>query len=304
MQCTCPDTYFHRDPQLFNGRRGLTKNPNKAVDRRVTITVPCGRCMDCRLAYAYGWSIRVMHECQMNASNVFVTLTYDEANVPRDYGLDYRHFQLFMHKLRKSVPGRGRFFMCGEYGDQFGRPHYHAILFNCEFPDRVFWKYNERGDPLYTSDELSGLWGLGFCSFGEATLESANYVARYTTKKITGPSAGSAYQYLSEDGEVCDRDPPFLQSSLKPGIGARWFEKYQSDVFPCDFLVFEGKKFPVPRYYSKLLEKADKAALSLVKAKRRVVAKERKAHPDNSSRRLRDRNEHRLLVSANKRSMS
>lgn len=298
MQCTAPEVYYHRDPALFEGVRGLTKSPSKAVDRSVTVTVRCGKCMDCRLSAAHEWSIRVMHECKMYDSNVFVTLTYDDGNLPGDYGLDYRHFQLFLHRLRKSVPGRGRFFMCGEYGERFGRPHYHAVLFNCDFPDKVFWKRNERGDPLFTSAELSGLWGKGFCSFGDATLESADYVARYTTKKITGPSAGAAYQWISEDGEVFDREPPFLQPSLKPGLGARWFEKYRSDVFPCDYLVFDGKKFPVPRYYSKLLEREDRAAEALVKARRRVKLK---AKPKESGRRLHDRATYRRLISENKR---
>lgn len=90
--------------------------------------------------------------------NVFVTLTYRPESLPKDGTLDYRHFQLFMKKLRKKMvpkcpysvgsPERDewlekneiRFYMCGEYGDQNWRPHYHAILFNCEFPDKVYWR--------------------------------------------------------------------------------------------------------------------------------------------------------------------
>lgn len=306
MQCTAPQTYYHADPAKNGGRRGLTKSPRKAlglVGDLGTVTVPCGRCMDCRLRAAYEWSLRVMHESELYSSNLFVTLTYDDEHVPADYGLNYYHFQLFMHSLRKEVRGAGRFFMCGEYGEQFGRPHYHAILFNCFFEDMEFWKVID-DNRVYTSDTLSALWGRGFCSIGEVNLDSAGYVARYTTKKVTGPEAGSAYQYVSADGEVFDREPPFLQPSLKPGIGAGWFERFKGDVFPCDYLVYDGKRFPVPRYYSKLLEREAEAEYKLVKSRRRAKMLLRKDDEEHSSRRLRDKHEHRLLVSANKRSLS
>lgn len=132
-------------------------------------------------------------------------------------------------------------------------------------------------------------------------MESANYVARYTTKKITGAAAGAAYQWLSPDGEVFDREAPFLHSSLKPGIGYSWFERYRSDVFPCDYLVYGGKRFPVPRYYSDLLSKWDDGEFELVRRRRVLSTKARNASPDNSARRLRDRWELRNLVSQNKR---
>lgn len=303
MVCTAPESYYKRDPALFNGVRGLTKDARKALIGGTPITVACGKCMDCRLSYSREWAIRCVHEASLYGdSNVFVTLTYNDENLPSDHGLHYRDFQLFMHKLRKSAPGRGRFVMCGEYGEQFGRPHFHAILFNCRFDDGVFYKMS--GElRLFTSAELDRLWGNGFCSFGAVTVDSAGYVARYTTKKITGPAAGAAYQWLSPDGEVFDREAPFLHSSLKPGIGYGWFERYHSDVFPCDYLVHDGKKFPVPRYYSDLLDKWDAPAFQVVKRKRLMQARARKAHPDNSARRLRDRWELRSIVSQNKRDM-
>lgn len=303
MVCTAPESYYKRDPALFNGVRGLTKDARKALIGGAPLTVACGKCMDCRLSYAREWAIRCVHEASLYGDkNAFVTLTYNDEHLPHDHGLHYRDFQLFMHKLRKSAPGRGRFVMCGEYGEQFGRPHFHAILFNCSFEDGVFYKMS--GDlKLFTSGELDRLWGNGFCSFGAVTVDSAGYVARYTTKKITGPAAGAAYQWLSPDGEVFDREAPFLHSSLKPGIGYGWFERYHSDVFPCDYLVHDGKKFPVPRYYSDLLDKWDAPAFQVVKRKRLLQARAGKAHPDNSDRRLRDRWEVRNLVSQNKRDL-
>lgn len=304
MACTAPEQYYKRDPALFSGVRGLTKDARKALVGGALITVACGKCMDCRLALAREWSLRIMHETKMSGPSSFVTLTYDNENLPYDYGLHYRDFQLFMHKLRKRLSGAGRFVACGEYGDQFGRPHFHAILFNCDFSDRKFWKLSPKGDKLYTSDVLSDLWGKGHCSVGDVTLESAGYVARYTTKKVTGDLAPLAYEWTSPDGEVFDREPPMLKCSLKPGIGYSWFERYRSDCFPCDFLVYDGRRFPVPRYYSDLLAKWDDPAFQLVKRERLLSARTRKAHPDYSARRLRDRNEVRNLLSANKRDLS
>lgn len=286
-----------RDPEKFGGVRGLTKDPRMALSSR-QLTVACGKCMECRLSRAHEWALRCMHEAQMHDDNLFVTFTYSDENLPVGFSLDYRDFQLFMHRLRKRVPGAGRFLMCGEYGDDFGRPHYHAILFGCRFSDRKLYKETDKG-PLFTSEKLTDLWGLGHVTFGDVTLDSAGYVARYTTKKITGPAAGAAYQWSDpETGEVFDRPPPFLKCSLKPGIGATWFEKFHADVFPCDFMVMDGKKFSVPRYYTNLYERMDLDAHEKVKRLRRRKARAMKLHPDNSSRRLRDRNEVGILKAA------
>lgn len=285
-----------RDPELFSGVRGLTKDPRKALSSR-TLTVACGKCMECRLALAHEWALRAMHEASMHDSSLFVTLTYDDEHLPVNHSLDYKDFQLFMHRLRKRVPGAGRFLMCGEYGEENGRPHYHAILFGCMFSDKLLIRDTPKG-PLYSSEKLSGIWGLGHVSFGDVTLDSAGYVARYTTKKITGPASGAAYQYLMPSGDVVDRRPPFLESSNRPGIGATWLERYFDDVFPCDFMVMGGKKFPVPRYYTKLLERWDPELFDHIKRLRRAKARDMDSHPDNTSRRLRDRNEVGILKAA------
>lgn len=300
MQCTSPERYYKRDPAKFNGVAGLTKDSRKSLRGGRPITVKCGRCINCRLSYSHEMSLRCVHEAKTAGPSIFVTLTYDDEHLPSDWNLIYRDFQLFMHKLRKSVPGAGRFFMCGEYGDEFGRPHYHAILFRCDFPDKVFSRQRD-GVDYYTSDTLSKLWGHGYVLIGDVTLASAGYVARYNLKKITGPEAGSAYQFLTEDGEVIDREPPFCRMSLRPGIGYEWFQRYHSDVFPCDFMVHGGKKFPVPRYYTKLLERMDADSAEAVKAQRRRSMIERGVSPDSTSRRLRDRWEFSELTSKQKR---
>lgn len=267
MTCSVPIKFYRIDPSRNNGVGGLTRSVRLSYGDGVgMLSVPCGHCIDCRLDRARDWSLRVMHELQTAPGGaVFATLTYSPANLPEDNGLHYRDFQLFMHRLRKALPGAGRFFMCGEYGEDYGRPHYHAILYNCLLPDCKLWKVNGKVT-LYTSKLLSDLWGKGFCSVGAVSLHSAGYVARYALKKITGDASVDVY------GE---REPPFSHSSLKPGIGFDWFMKYHADVFPCDYVVFEGKKFRVPRYYQELYDRLDHVKAEAVKREHRALAIEK-----------------------------
>lgn len=301
--CTAPERYYIRDPAKFGGVRGLTKDAKLAlglVDLALqrSIVVACGKCMECRLARAREWSLRCGHEASLYDDNCFITLTYSDEFLRGDNSLWYPDFQGFMHRLRKRMPGAGRFLMCGEYGDQFGRPHFHAILFNCDFKDKVFFGRNARGDDLFTSELLDALWERkGHATLGAVTLQSAGYVARYSTKKIYGPGTDHVYDFTDQWGEVHERVSPFLHASNRPGIGYEWFQRYHSDVFPCDELVFDGRKFPVPRYYTKLYDLLDEHGAARVKRERARVSREHRFHPDRSSRRLWDKAEIERLKS-------
>ena len=109
--------------------------------------------------------------------------------------LNYKHFQDFMKRLRKSHSGV-RFYMCGEYGEDFSRPHYHALLFNCSFPDRKKHSTGDSGSVIYTSEALSKLWPFGFSSIGDVTFESAAYCSRYIMKKVTGDACEAELRRL------------------------------------------------------------------------------------------------------------
>lgn len=215
------------------------------------LTLPCGRCIGCRLARVQQWGIRCMHEAQMHHRNCFVTLTYDDKHLPFHGQLYYRDFQLFMKRLRRKL-GKVRFFACGEYGEKLSRPHYHACLFGIDFPDMILHQVNKSGN-LYTSAVLSSLWTDGFASVGQLSLDSARYVAGYCVKKINGPMAEAHYAKPSvHTGELTQLPAEFAHMSLRPGIGKAWFDKYRTDLFPHDYAVVDGKKHLVPKYYFNL----------------------------------------------------
>jgi len=258
MACFFPlDAWYTPD-----GRVLLKYNPHYCHSLTPDFKVPCSRCEGCRLDRSRKWAIRCMHEAQMHKENCFITLTYDDDRLPdrpagvppANISLYYRDFQLFLKKLRKRFPKHNvRFYMAGEYGDLNGRPHFHACIFGFDFPDRDFFKKSPSGSIIYRSKILESLWTHGFSSVGNFDFKSAAYVARYCMKKVVGDLADSHYETIDPiTGEVYFRDPEFNKMSLKPGIGATWFAKFSSDVFPHDHVIVNSKPNSVPRYYDKL----------------------------------------------------
>lgn len=204
-----------------------------------------------------------MHEAALHPENCFVTLTYNQQSVPQDYGLDLRHLQLFMKRLRKSLPQKIRFFACGEYGELNGRPHYHAILFNYAPADRVLIETSASGEPVYRSAALESVWQLGNTSTQDVTHRSCAYVARYCTKKLkTNDTFGmDRYRRLSPvDGCMHNVRPEFAVMSRggrggEGGIGSAYVERFKSDFYPSGFIVVNGVRQAPPRFYvSKLTE--------------------------------------------------
>lgn len=263
--------------------------------------VACGQCLGCRLDRSRMWAMRIVHESGMHehsGGNCFITLTYDDEHVPDTWSLQKSDFQKFMKRVRKKYPQKIRYFHVGEYGAKckhieawetdrtvkdcpgcdVGRPHYHACLFNISFADRE--PVGQRnGVVYYTSRELQELWPFGFVQVGDITFESAAYAARYCLKKITGPQADNWYQVTDNCGEVRKVEPEYTTMSLKPGIGADWYEKYKTDIFPSDEVPVPGSGVfkKVPRYYESLLEREDPGLLEEVKLLREAF---KKAHGD------------------------
>jgi hypothetical protein len=181
-----------------------------------------------------------------------VTLTYDEGHYAPS--LNHSDFQRFMKRLR-FAHGPTRFFMGGEYGSKLKRPHFHALLFGRSFSDRA-----AIGDRLFRSPSLEKLWPFGFSSVGDLTLQSALYVAKYSCKVVTGERADAHYSRVDlRTGEVVQVAPEYGRMSLKPGIGAKWFEKYWREVYLArdGVCLPGGQVVPPPRYYDELLLKLD-----------------------------------------------
>lgn len=253
-----------------NSKARLFEMGKSSLDPASGLMLPCGRCMGCLLERSRQWAVRIMHEAQMYDENCFLTLTFDEDHLRSecpDGSISKKHMQKFLKRLRQRFSDRKiRYFYCGEYGEQFGRPHYHLCLFNFDFPDKEL-SHVSKGFRYYTSNICSSLWRFGNNLISDLTFDSAAYVARYCTKKINGSLAEDHYK---------GRTPEFSQASLKPGIGALWLDKFgATDVFPHDNVVVNSYPCKPPRYYDKRLEKHDPLRFEAVKADRVLRAEAR-----------------------------
>ena len=278
MVCYAPMTAYRKPDG------GIGFNPSTAYRDR-PLTLKCGQCEGCRLAYSREWAIRCYHESQMHENNCYVTLTYK--HIPEHGSLIKTELSEFMRRLRKSQGSGIRFFGCGEYGENLGRPHYHAILFNWKPNDLRQHVKNKSDQWIYTSRQLDKIWTLGHTYTGEATFQSAAYVARYILKKINGQMSDPHYKTVDlKTGEITnEKIPEFTGQSLggkhNGGIGKTWYDKFGlTDAHNHDQVILAGRKYPVPRYYDKLLEKRDPSRYAAIKRARLRNARD---HAENNT---------------------
>lgn len=169
---------------------------------------------------------------------------------------DLRKFTQALNSHVRRTFGVGvRYFACGEYGDKTHRPHYHIAIYGEDFSgDRTHWKTAESGSTLWRSPRLASLWPHGDADIGDLTFESAAYIARYITKKITGTKAQNHYKRTNKEGKEYWLEPEFNVMSRRPGLAKEWFLQFNKDVYPHDHVISRGYKAKPPRYYDKLLE--------------------------------------------------
>lgn len=203
--------------------------------------VPCGRCVMCRKARSREWSVRLMHELQFHSAAAFLTLTYDDFNLPAG-GLDKYEFQKFFKRLRKHFSEKKlKYYACGEYGDKTKRPHYHIVLYGVGFDDLDLYHPANSKPGTLASKLIEKIWTYGNNFIGQVNIKTCRYVANYVLKKYVG----------NRVSEYHGRTPPFqLQSK---GLGKKYAEE-NSDLIRDRLNVYlYGKPSGLPRYYRKVL---------------------------------------------------
>jgi len=192
------------------------------------LTYPCGKCPLCIRKRLSNWIFRIEKEQQRSLTSTFITLTYNEDNLPHNNSVNKRDLQLFFKRLRKhlstQLQGNNfplRYICVSEYGEQHGRPHYHLIAFN--FPD---------------NQTIEKIWGNGFISQTSLTPKRIKYTFKYINKP--------KQNYL--DGQL-----PNFQLTSK-GIGANYLtsnaiEYHNRQIENCYITKPDGNTMSIPKYY-------------------------------------------------------
>lgn len=202
MMCKHP---FIRDWSKV--KRIGTKIIGSSEERLAATPLPCGRCLPCRINKRREWTHRIMLENHMHSDSLFCAFTYSDWHLPKDESVDPGEMKRFLARLRRKLNGKPfRYFAIGEYGGNFGRAHYHAVLFGLSkwHVPTICSAWSTYGHPL------------GLTSFDEVNQRTAQYIAGYTTKKLT--KAG--------DPGLEGKKPEFMRSSRKEGgIGLSYIKK-------------------------------------------------------------------------------
>lgn len=201
------------------------------------LRLPCGKCTECISQRAVSWATRARHEISTHEENCFLTLTYNDENLPSHLVVK-DPFQKFMKRLRKHTKLKLRYMVSHEYGSKFFRPHHHAIIFGWNPKNQKLLKTTPSGEKLFTSPELDKLWQHGYHSIGSANERTAYYIASYALK-------GAKHEICLPNGDIETVTDQF-DCSKRPAIGLNYLIQNQTYL--------ANASEPMPRYYIKKLK--------------------------------------------------
>lgn len=246
----------------YSGKKDINGTRAESYRTRIdVIQVPCGRCIGCRLDMSRSWADRMTYHSihRKDEAAYFLTVTYDDDYIEdlRSeksglFSLCFDHIDKFIKDLRNMFRSVSiDFYLSGEYGGQFLRPHFHIIAYGCDIPDLNFWKLNDNGDPIYTSSKIESLWKYGFATISKFDWHTAAYTAGYVQKKLYGKDAAFY--------DAAGVEPERMRCSRRPGIAFDYYCNHAEELWANDGLavprsVNSSGKLGLCRYFRKLAE--------------------------------------------------
>ena len=283
------------------------------ITRYAKLLLPCTKCVSCLKVRSMTLAVQLGMELQTTkGDSLFVTLTYNNENLPPGRTLNKEHPRLFMMRLRKWIskhyPGvKIRYKLIGEYTETTNRPHYHYAIFNlARFKDEILSDMMKADShDMFESETLTNLWGKGHVVYNLLTEASALYIAQHSDKKINRKVDYSANIIDAETGEIIEpptlpfimkdkrgrrildadgepqtellkqRVPEFSTGSTKPGIGTKWYEQFgATDLEDGRVISLDYRQHKIPRHIMNLMERDNPDLHELIKLEAKVFAEE------------------------------
>lgn len=187
--------------------------------------VPCNDCYFCKTRKKFEWVSRLLMERYSYDNGYFITLTYNNDNLPSDSGVSYAHADYFLDELRKKFKNARfgfSYYLMSEYGGRSRRPHYHMHLLT--------------DAPLsFVNSTVSNLWKKGFIKIGTSTLKSIFYT--------------SAFHLLPKEHKEANYPRPNFHI-ISRGLGKSYIEQHRDYYNATGRKKFEvmGFSFNLPPY--------------------------------------------------------
>jgi len=206
--------------------------------------VPCGRCVFCLQKKRRHWQFRLDQEMKRSSSAYFVTLTYNDKEIPNSVlgktSLHKADIVKFNKRLRAEIhrdlkrqekklkttlaEPKIKYFLIGEYGPETKRPHYHAVYFNVPPP---------------VMNKLPKLWKLGIVQVDVLNHQRIGYVTKYM---------------ICQEHEYNGKEQPFQLSSNHIGLDYLTRNRKNISENLRNYVIDDnGKKIDMPKYYKDLL---------------------------------------------------
>lgn len=249
------------------------------------ILVPCGKCYHCLMTRVNEWVTRMTAQSLISKNTYYVTLTYDSALygtkffsetdptyhafntqkkfMPAPLVLNKTHLQKFFKRLRKNTNLKFQYFACGEYGHNYGRPHYHLILWTdgtlSKQEVQFAWSIEENGVRMQIGD-------IDFQDLNKDCINPEHpykYVCKYLQKRdfnfkqlktykhhvknFKTNYRGLLWQNTTTMADYQKEFSPFFACSKRPAIGNQYFEENKGRFQGGDFRLFNlptGSVFP------------------------------------------------------------
>jgi len=219
--------------------------------------VPCSKCINCIQRKRGEWSFRLLQEQKSSDNSTFLTLTYNEKNLPDDNQLSKKELQRYFKRVR-TENAKLKYYAVGEYGSKNGRAHYHAIVFNCD-TDSLVNKWSKRTETVnYNTGEITpgDNEPLGIVSCDEVNEASIHYVTGYITSKY-----GTIDEKTGKSIDTWDAETIRPFSLMSKGLGKSYLKhntKLHKRNFSTETRREGGIKQNLPRYYRDKIFSSDK----------------------------------------------
>lgn len=208
--------------------------------KRNVYNVPCGKCEECKNRKRRDYELRGIKEYQKQNTMIFITLTYNEENLPRTKLLGIPQFSKdditkYIKRLRENIYNHIakkekrdkteirkseviKYLVTSEYGEERKRPHYHAII---SIPNKSYY--------MELINIIQKTWTKGFTMLGNnfGIVNSINGI-KYVTKYITKSSGEEQYEK-----EIEKKYQEAIKNYTEKGrkiLQAEW-ENYQHKFF-------------------------------------------------------------------------